>query len=161
MKSSAQNFGTMDPAAMAPDGYRIPGYDEYAFFSGSNNYNIGGIGTRSFRNISGDEISVRVMERDATFLGEPYGTVSVYEFKSGSGCWVLYGLGHQWDTAPGNIARMMLLLATHGSSSHCWVMEGYADNDRPGQNWMKYVGNNSTKTRLIRCVKSPVEYIYD
>ena len=161
MKSSAQNFGTLDPTAMAPEGYRIPDYDDYAFFSGSNNYNIGGIGSRTYSNMAGEQISVRVIEREATFLGQSYGTVSVYEFKSGSGCWVLYGLGHQWDTAPGNIARMMLLLATHGSSSHCWVMEGYADNDRPGQNWMKYVGNNSTKTRLIRCVKSPVEYIYD
>ena len=26
MKASAQNFGTLDPESMAPDGYRIPDY---------------------------------------------------------------------------------------------------------------------------------------
>lgn len=161
MKPSAQNFGTTDPAAMAPDGYRIPGYEEYAFFSGSNNHNIGGIGTRSYRNMAGEEISVRIIEREATFLGEPYGIVSLYEFNAGGESWVLYGLGHQWDTTPGNIARKMLLMATYGSSSSGWVMEGYDNDVRPGQNWLKYVANNSTKTRMIRCVKSPVEYIYD
>ena len=161
MKGSGQNFGTLDPTQMAPDGYQIPDYDDYVFFSASNNYNIGGIGTRNYKNTAGDEISVRIQERDATLLGHSYGIVSFYEFRSGEGCWVLYGLGHQWDTTPGNIARMMLLLATHGNSANSWVMEGYAQNDRPGQNWLKFMNQNSTKTRVIRCVKSPVEYIYE
>ena len=73
---------------------------------------------------------------------------------------MLAGLGHQWDTTPGNIARMSLLLATYGNASKTWMMEGYANADRPGQNWFKFVANNSTKTRVLRCVKTPVEYIY-
>lgn len=161
MFSSGQNFGTLDPTLMAPDGYRIPDYDDYAFFSASDNYNIGGVGSRSYKNRNGDEISVRIIEREATLLGQPYGTVSFYEFRSGTDCWVLYGLGHQWDTTPGNIARMMLLLATHGSQGSTWIMEGYSQASRPGQNWLKFTSQNSTKTRLIRCIKSPVEYIYE
>ena len=161
MNASGQNFGTLDPREMAPDGYQIPDYDDYAFFSGSNNFNIGGVGVRTYRNAAGEEINVRIIERDANFLGHNYGIVSFYEFRSESDAWVLYGLGHQWNTAPGNIARMMLLLATYGNSANCWVMEGYAQNDRPGQNWLKFMNQNSTKTRVIRCVKSPVEYIYD
>ena len=75
--------------------------------------------------------------------------------------WVLAGLGHQWNTTAGNISPMMLLLATWGDASRTWVMEGYAAADRPGQNWIKFMAQNTTKTRLVRCVKTPVEYIYD
>lgn len=160
MSASAQNFGTIEPSEMAPAGYRIPDYDDYAFFSGSNNYNLGGVGTRSYRNSAGEEISVRIMEREAAFLGNGYGTIAVYEFSHGGGCWVLCGLGHQWNTTPGNISRMMVLLATGGSSTSSWYMEGYAQSDRPGQNWFKYTAQNSTKTRTLRCIKTPVEYIY-
>ena len=81
-------------------------------------------------------------------------------FKQRQGYWVLYGLGHQWNTTPGNISTKMLLLATYGNSANCWVMEGYAQSDRPNQNWLKFMNQNSTKTRTIRCIKSPVEYIY-
>lgn len=161
MASSGQNFGTLDPTAMAPDGYRVPGYADYAFFTRSDNYNIGGVGERTYRNRADVEITVRVQERDPQFLGHPYGTLAIYEFRSGGSTWVLAGLGHQWDTTPGNIARMMLLLATWGDASRTWIMEGYADADRPGQNWVKYVSNNSTKTRVLRCVKTPVEYMYE
>lgn len=160
MRSSGGNFGTLDPALMAPDGYQIPDYDNYAFFSANNNFNLGGIGSRSYKNAAGQEIAVRIIERDVTFLGQHYGNVSFYEFQTGTGCWVLYGLGHQWNTTPGNISTKMLLLATCGNSANCWVMEGYAQNDRPGQNWLKFMNQNSTKTRTIRCIKSPVEYIY-
>ena len=161
MQSAAQNFGSIDPAGMAPDGYRIPGYDDYAFFAGSRNYNLGGAGTRSYRNMAGDEITVRILEREATLLGQRYGTMALYEFRSGGACWVLCGLGHQWNTTAGSISPMMLLLATAGDGANSWVLEGYAQADRPGQNWLKFVGQNSTKTRMIRCVKTPVEYMYD
>ena len=161
MRSSGQNFGTLDPTAMAPDGYRVPGYDDYAFFTRSENYNIGGVGERTYRNRAEEEITVRIQERAPWFFGNSYGTIAIYEFRSGGSTWVLAGLGHQWDTTPGNIARMMLLLATWGDTSQTWIMEGYADADRPGQNWIKYVSNNTTKTRVLRCVKTPVEYIYE
>ena len=160
MHSSGGNFGTLDPTLMAPDGYQIPDYDDYAFFSANNNFNLGGVGSRSYKNAAGQEITVRIIERDVTFLGQHYGNVSFYEFQTETGYWVLYGLGHQWNTTPGNISTKMLLLATYGNSANCWVMEGYAQSDRPNQNWLKFMNQNSTKTQTIRCIKSPVEYIY-
>ena len=160
MKASGQNFGTLDPESMAPDGYRIPDYEDYAFFSASDNYNIGGTGTRTFRNISGKEVTVTVTEREVSFLWNRYGTVAFYDFEHEGSHWVLYGLGHQWSTTAGDIARMNILLATHSGNGNSWNMEGYAMSDRPGQNWMKFTAHNSTKTRTIRCIKTPVEYIY-
>ena len=160
MKASGQNFGTLDPESMAPDGYRIPDYEDYALFSASDNYNIGGTGTRTFRNISGKEVTVTVTEREVSFLWNRYGTVAFYDFEHEGSHWVLYGLGHQWSTTAGDIARMNILLATHSGNGNSWNMEGYAMSDRPGQNWMKFTAHNSTKTRTIRCIKTPVEYIY-
>lgn len=161
MVSTTQNFGTLDRETMAPYGYRLPDYDAYAFFALNENHNIGGVGERTYRNAAGDEITVRIQERTAGFLGHAYGTIAIYEFRSGDSTWVLASLGHQWNTTPGNISPMMLLLATWGNSSKTWVMEGYAAADRPGQNWLKFMAQNTTKTRTVRCVKSPVEYIYD
>ena len=57
-------------------------------------------------------MTVRIQERTPEFLGNDYGTMAIYEFRSGGATWVLAGLGHQWDTTPGNIARMSLLLAS-------------------------------------------------
>lgn len=161
MVSTTQNYGTLDPTEMAPYGYRIPDYDDYAFFTRNENYNIGGVGERTYTNAAGESITVRIQEREAEFLGHAYGTIAVYEFRSGDAVWVLAGLGHQWNTTAGNISPMMLLLATWGNASKTWVMEGYAAADRPGQNWIKFMAQNTTKTRLVRCVKTPVEYIYD
>lgn len=160
MSSTAKDFGTLDPTSMAPAGYRLPDYDDYAFFSGSKNYNIGGVGSRTYRNMAGEEISVRIIERDIELLGADYGTVAFYEFSHDGKKWVLYGPGHQWNTTPGNISRMMIMLATCGSSGYSWLMEGYAQDEKANQNWLKFVAQNSTKTRTLRCVKSPVEYMY-
>lgn len=161
MKNSAQHFATLDPTSMAPDGYQVPSYDDYAYLSGSQNYNLGGIGTRSYRNAAGDQLTIRIQEREAQYLGQNYGTIGLYEFRTETGCWVLCGLGHQWETTAGSIAPMMLLFATHCPNTNSWYMEGYAQSDRPDQNWMKYTAQNATKTRVLRCVKSPVEYIYE
>lgn len=161
MKPNAQNFGTADPSTMAPDGYLIPDYDDYLFFSANNNFNLGGIGERPFNNKTGQRLKIRIAEREVSFLGEPYGNVSFYEFEYDGNHWILYGLGHQWNTTAGNIAKKNLLMATYGNSSNTWVMEGYAADEKPGENWIKFVANNSTKTRMIRCIKAPVEYIYD
>ena len=87
--------------------------------------------------------------------------IAFYDFEYEGKHWVLYGLGHQWNTTPGNIARMSILLATYGHSSHSWMMEGYAQTDRPGENWLKFVAQNNTKTRVVRCVKIPVEYVIE
>lgn len=161
MKSSGQNFGTMGPSEMAPDGYRIPSYEDYAFFSWGDNVNLGGVGSRPFNNKTGQRLNVTVAERDVSFLGNHFGVVSFYDFEQDGNHWVLYGLGHQWNTTPGSIARMNILFATYGHSSNTWGMEGYASSENPGNNWFKFVPQNSQKTRTIRCVKNAVEYIYD
>lgn len=160
MNTSGQNFGTLDPTLMAPDGYEMPGYEDYAFFTNSDNYNLGGVGTRPFNNRYNVRMNVTIVERDVEFFGHRYGIVSFYEFDNDGNKWVLFGLGHQWDTTCGNIAVKNLLMATYGNSGRTWTMEGYASSDRPGQNWLKFVANNTVKTRMIRCIKTPVEYIY-
>lgn len=40
------------------------------------------------------------------------------------------------------------------------MIEGYAKSTGKG-NWFKYGANNAQKTRTIRCIKTPVEYIYE
>lgn len=159
--SQAQNFGTLPPTEMAPYGYQIPDYNDYLFFSRNGNFNLGGVGTRTYQNSQGQEIRITIVERDVNFLGHNYGVISFYDFEIDGSHYVLNGLGHQWDTTHGNIARMNLIMATYGSSSQTWTMEGYASQVKPNENWIKYVANNSRKTRLIRCIKTPVEYVYD
>lgn len=159
-KGNAQSWGSMAATQMAPTGYEVPGYDDYAFFGWGTNSNIGGTGTRTYRNAQGKEITVTVTERNASFLGEPYGTVAFYDFAYGNNHWTLFGPGHQWNATNGNIARMMLMMATAGVSGS-WYMEGYAQDEKPGQNWWKYGAQNAQKTRTIRCIKTPVEYIYN
>lgn len=161
MQSTVGNFGTLPPDEMAPDGYRIPGYADYKFFSANDNFNLGGIGERPFWNSTQDRVWIRIIEREAEFLGASYGNVTIYEFTDGAKHWVLYGLGHQWSITPGDIARKNLLLATWGDSGRTWGMEGYAQSDRANQNWMKFSSHNTIKTRSIRCIKTPVEYIYE
>ena len=157
---SAQNFGTLDPSSMAPAGYRIPGYDDFAYLSRNENYNLGSVGDHSYTNASGNPLSVRIIQRQATFLEQNYGPVMLYEFHEGDSVWVLCGLGHQWDTTAGNIAKLQLLFATTGNSSKCWVMEGHAQTESANGNWLKFMANNAKKTRTLRCVKAPVEYEY-
>lgn len=161
MQSYGQDFGVLDPVAHVPEGYRLPSYGDFAFFAASDDYNLGGTGSRSFINRQGETLEVRIIERDVDFLGHNYGTVAFYEFGHEGSVWVLYGLGHQWNADHGNIARMQILLATAGDKGMSWLMEGYAAADRPGQNWLKFTPQNSIKTRTLRCIKSPVEYIYE
>ena len=161
MRNSAENFGLLSSEEMAPEGYQIPDYDDYAFFTRNTDFNLGGQGTHTYRNAAGQELTVTITEREVSFEGHLYGVIAFYEFQYEGARWVLCGLGHQWNTTPGSIARMSLLLATHGHSSNTWVMEGYAHTEKPGENWLKYVPQNNTKTRTIRCIKKPVEYIYE
>ena len=89
------------------------------------------------------------------------GTIAFYDFEYEGNHWTLYGLGHQWNATAGSISRMMIMLATTGSTSSSWYMEGYAQAEKANQNWLKYSAQNSQKTRTIRCIKTPVEYIYN
>lgn len=157
-KSQTDNFGTLAPTVMAPDGYQIPDFDDYRFFTGGTNYNLKYFNPGSFNNGLGQRLNFKVVERNATFQGLQYGPITFYDFEYEGNHWTLCGLGHQWDAA--NISKMMILLATYGNGGSTWLMEGYSHSDGRG-NWFKYAGNNVSKTRTIRCVKTPVEYIYE
>ena len=161
MKGSAQNWGQIPATQMAPDGYQLPTFDDYAFFVWGTNCNIGGVGTRTHQNSQGQTITVNIVEREARFLEVSYGTIAFYDFEYEGNHWTLYGLGHQWNTTDGNIAQMSIIMAITGNTSNSWYMEGYAQASRPGQNWFKFTAQNSIKTRTVRCIKSPVEYIYN
>lgn len=157
-KSQTDNFGTLAPTVMAPDGYQIPDFDDYRFFTGGTNYNLKYFNPGSFNNGLGQRLNFKVVERNATFQGLQYGPITFYDFEYEGNHWTLCGLGHQWDAA--NISKMMILLATYGNGGSTWLMEGYSHSDGRG-NWFKYTGNNAQKTRTIRCIKTPVEYIYE
>lgn len=157
-KSQTDNFGTLSPTVMAPDGYQIPDFDDYRFFTGSTNFNLGYFNPGAFNNGLGQRLNFKVVERNATFQGLQYGPITFYDFEYEGSHWTICGLGHQWDAA--NISKMMILLATYGNGGSTWMIEGYSNSEGRG-NWFKYTGNNAQKTRTIRCIKTPVEYIYE
>lgn len=157
-KSQTDNFGTLAPTVMAPDGYQIPDFDDYRFFTGSTNFNLGYFNPGAFNNGLGQRLNFKVVERNATFQGLQYGPVTFYDFEYEGSHWTICGLGHQWDAT--SISKMMILLATYGNGGSTWMIEGYSNSEGRG-NWFKYTGNNAFKTRTIRCIKTPVEYIYE
>ena len=157
-KSQTDNFGTLSPTVMAPDGYQIPDFDDYRFFTGGTNFNLGYFNPGAFNNGLGQRLNFKVVERNATFQGLQYGPITFYDFEYEGSHWTICGLGHQWDAT--SISKMMILLATYGNGGSTWMIEGYSNSEGRG-NWFKYTGNNAQKTRTIRCIKTPVEYIYE
>lgn len=157
-KSQTDNFGTLSPTVMAPDGYQIPDFDDYRFFTGGTNFNLGYFNPGAFNNGLGQRLNFKVVERNATFQGLQYGPITFYDFEYEVSHWTICGLGHQWDAT--SISKMMILLATYGNGGSTWIIEGYSNSEGRG-NWFKYTGNNAQKTRTIRCIKTPVEYIYE
>ena len=155
--TKTDNFGTLDPHYMAPDGYEIPDYDDYRFFTWGTDCNLGYFNPGAFNNGLGQRLNFSVVEREAMFLDYNYGNVTFYDFEYGGEHLVLCGLGHQWSET--GISKKMILFATHGNSGNTWMIEGYSKSEGRG-NWFKFAASNAQKTRTIRCVKSPVEYIY-
>lgn len=159
IRGSAQNFGSIDAKSMTPDGYQIPDKEDFSAFGASTNYNLGAAGTsKAFPNTQGQQVKLSISQRTSVMLlGQDYGAMNFYEFAtSQNGSCVLYGLGHQWSTTQGDVSKLNILYATSGSGGNSWGLEGYAN----GNNWWKFTAQNNTKTRTIRCIKTPVEYIY-
>lgn len=150
-------FGTIDPTYMAPDGYRIPDYDNFRFFAWGENCNLG-YGSNAFNNQLGQRLTYTVMERTVTVDGNLYGPMGYYDFVYDGVHLVLMGFGHQYNAQ--DIASMSILFATYGRPGKSWGIEGYPRQNGSG-NWIKFSSQNTQKTRTIRCVKSPVEYIYE
>lgn len=154
----SSSFGTLQPTEMAPEGYQIPGYDDYRFFTWGESCNLQYFNPGEFNNKLGQRLKFTVTERNLTVDGLLYGTVGLYDFVYDNAHWTILGLGHQWDEK--SISRMMILFATYGNGNKTWLIEGYSKADGRG-NWFKYADNNASKTRTIRCIKTPVEYIYE
>lgn len=159
MKAGGGNFGTIDPTVMAPDGYQLPDYDDFRFFTANNNFNLG-YGSNSFNNNLGQRLTFDIVERNMTFLGASYGPINFYDFNYNDTHFVLCGLGHQYNVEAGNLAKMFIILGTYGHNSSTWLIEGSSRAAGTG-NWYKYVVQNTTKTRTLRCIKTPVEYVIE
>lgn len=152
------DFGSFDPESMAPDGYTIPDYQDYRFFTWNESANLG-YGSNVFNNLLGQRISYSIIEKDITIEELNYGVVHIYDYVFEGEHWVLIGLGHQYNATA--IARMSIIFATYGRNGKAWMMEGYRKAGDGRGNWYKYASHNAQKTRMIRCIKTPVEYIYE
>ncbi len=162
-KPEAEDFGTIAPAEMAPDGYEIPDYDDFRFFAWGNDCALGH-GSNSFNNQLGQRLTYTITNRNLTFEGADYGSVNVYDFDYEGSHWVMASLGHQWkerEAGTVSVSKMFFLMATSGRAGKTWAIEGYLAGSAQGQSsWIKYADHNKVKTRTIRCVKTPVKYIY-
>lgn len=163
MKSSSPGFGAVVDSLMVPPGYRLPLYDDYKVFvkQNSESFNLGGPGTTTYRNTQYKLTTASVSMRDVSFLEHRYGIIGFYEFQVGDNKdkIVLCGLGHQFETTPGKLLPMYILLATlHPNKS--WVIIGEANTGHPEVNTFRFENRNTRKTHTIRCIKSPVEYMY-
>ena len=130
----------------------------HRFYTWGTKCNLAYYNPGAFNNGLGQRLNFNVVERNATFKGLQYGPITFYDFEYGGNHLTLCGLGHQWSET--SISSMMILFATYGNSGSTWLIEGYAQSTGKG-NWFKYAANNAQKTRTIRCVKTPVEYIYE
>lgn len=157
-QNSTKNFGTMPPTEMAPSGYQIPGYDDFRFFTWGNDCNLGYDSSGVFNNKLGQRLNYAVVERTLNVDGIEYGPIELYDFNYDGTRWNIMGLGHQWNAQ--SISKNIILLATYGNENNTWLIEGYPQDDGRG-NWFKYSNHNAMKTRTIRCIKTPVEYIYE
>lgn len=158
--SNAPDLTNIAADAMTPDGYRLPTYDDFRFFTwGDNNSNMG-YGENAFNNGLGQRLNIYTDERNMMLGDAEYGPVLYTEFEYEGAKIVFCGLGHQWDNTPGNIAKQNVIMATYGRVGSSWNIEGYPKSTGKG-NWFKFVSQNSVKTRTIRCVKANVEYIYN
>lgn len=152
---------------MAPEGYEMPTGNDFRRLVASNDYYLQYTSMVYNNNMSGDD-AYRLRyyhgNRSVTFEGVSYGTIGFYDFcqdtleGDNSRHLVICGWGHQWDAAAGSISNDDIIFATNSGSSTSWTMEGWFAENKG--NWFKSTTQNNTKTRTIRCKKSPVEYIY-
>lgn len=161
--NQTKNFGNIPATEMAPYGYLVPTFEDYRLLTNGKNMNLG-YNTLSYANSAqGDErieFEVTSKQKDLQVGGTQYGPIIMYNLKdkATNNNLVLFGLGHQWEPTPGKVGSRYIMLATSNSNGS-WQIEGYTKEDGRG-NWFKHNAQNPKKTRTIRCVKQPVEYMY-
>ena len=152
---------------MAPSGYEMPSQNDFRKLVNSTNAFLGYEPSVYNNNLTGDDsfrLNYNHGNRSVSIDDVVYGKVGFYDFceeasASDNGKHVvLFGWGHQWEPGTGKISTDDFIFAVNNGTSTVWMMEGWF-NDMRGS-WFKTLVQNNTKTRTIRCKKSPVEYIY-
>lgn len=157
------DFGNTPQTEMAPTGYMIPTSGMFRNLMSSNQMIINTLSGEYGNSQTGSNaatIIYNIHKRNVSFLGGTYGDVRFYEFKikGEENSIVLFGLGHQWTASHGNVAPRSILFASYGQTRKAWQFD--CNNTENETNKIYNADNNTTKTRTIRCVKAPVEYIY-
>lgn len=162
LSRTAPNIDTIENSEMIPPGYRMPRRNDYRALSYNENYDLGGSGATRTYTSNGKTVNSSVSIRNVSFLGHSYGYVGIYQFQVGDGKIVLCGLNKadpQVDN--GNPVPMCILLTTV-VRNNSWEITGIANGDQPPQeNRFRYVDQRWNRiTRVLRCIKSTVEYTY-
>lgn len=152
---------------MAPPGYEVPSQNDFRRLVNSNDAKLGYEPSVYNNNLSGDDsfrLNYNHGNRSVSIDDVVYGKVGFYDFCEEASAGdnnkhvVLFGWGHQWESGTGKIGTDDFIFAVNNGTSTSWMMEGWFSDMRG--NWFKTTVHNNVKTRVIRCKKSPVDYIY-
>lgn len=154
--SESEHINKQEPAALAPDGYEMPTFNDYRSIFGAFviptawaefTPQLGGTAYRSaiiLEKRSG-------LQLDGQDLGELW-TFSVQSVKNqGEEPLTFYGVGCQWGGT--GINSNWLLLACYNPGVTGWLVRGNSAS-------LEHNGAGANNTRIVRFKKSDVEYIY-
>ena len=163
-------IGDLPVTEMAPDGYQLPGEAEFSQFkmdhaTSSTNINFGHGATNGYWTQARKRLNIKNHERTNLMFGDvSYGPVHHHSIKietENSTELILFGPGAQNNTQGSNMfSPLSIIFAGHFEGGFTWTMEGYSTASGKG-NWFKTNTFYPRYTRVIRCIKSPVEYIYN
>lgn len=163
-------IGDLPVTEMAPDGYQLPGEAEFSQFkmdhaTSSTNINFGHGATNGYWTQARKRLNIKNHERTNLMFGDvSYGPVHHHSIKietENSTELILFGPGAQNNTQGSSMfSPLSIIFAGHFEDGFTWTMEGYSTASGKG-NWFKTNTFYPRYTRVIRCIKSPVEYIYN
>lgn len=163
-------IGDLPVTEMAPDGYQLPGEAEFSQFkmdhaTSSTNINFGHGATNGYWTQARKRLNIKNHERtNLMFGGVSYGPVHHHSIKietANSTELILFGPGAQNNNQGSSMfSPLSIIFAGHFEGGFTWTMEGYSTASGKG-NWFKTNTFYPRYTRVIRCIKSPVEYIYN
>ena len=122
--NNVPDLSSLDAGTMVPEGYRLPTYDDYRFFTWGNDCNLK-YGNESFDNKLGQYLGINSVERNITIDNQNYGSITYYHFTYNGASLVLCGLGHQHKNG---FEKKTILFATYGRNGMSWPWK-----DRPRQ----------------------------
>lgn len=147
--SNTSSIPELDAAALAPSGYRLPTQEEWSrvFVAGMKTNQDG-----SYTVAQGDytDVKVRTHKRNDLMIGgQRLPEIEHFEVynETRSESLTFYGPGDQWDGS--GINHTMILFA---GAKTGWFVRDHALEKNPG---------SAVDTRVVRFVKTPVEYMYE